>query len=266
LKPSITQQQIFDALGALLTALLPQLQGKIVEGQVNRVASLLGDYIEMWPLSFPRLGTNYDTPVDCKFVASITPNAGGQNSTMAVSAVEIGQLDIESIVFGPGVAPGTVIISGPENGGSGNYVVSLSQSVPARIMSAGVIETATSTEVIIQCDVHGKCSGDNAQVISQGIRSAFAVDQMSGTGVTPLYSDDPRQSPFETAAKQFENRWTIDVHLQVTPVISTPQEFSDSTTITLVDVDVQFPVTDELTTDLTNPNNEVVVPTTLTGV
>lgn len=263
MKPSITQDQIFVALGNLLTALLPDLTGQIVEGQVNRVSSLLGDYIEMWSLSRPRLATNFDTPVDCKFIASLSPIAGTNTSTMSVTAMQVGEIEVGLTISGVGILPNTAIKSGPD--ASGNYVVSQSQTVSSQVMSAGAIQTATSTEVIIQCDVHGDNSADNAQVISQAIRSEFAVDQMSGTGVTPLFSDDPRQAPFETAAKQYEERWTIDVHLQITPVISMPVQFSDSATIKLVDVDVVY-VDPTLTTDLTKQTNEVVVPTVLTGV
>lgn len=241
--PSITEAQVFEALGSLLATLLPQLGQQIVIGQVNRVPSLLGDYIEMWPLGRPRLGTNVDTPVDCKFTASLVP-IDANTSTMAVSSVTTGTIELGNQVFGVNVANNTVIASqtsGPV-GGVGNYVVSNSQTVASETMSAGEIQTATSTEFIIQCDVHGPNSGDNAQVMSQAIRSDFAVNQMSGTGVTPLFSDDPRQTPFITAADQYEERWSIDVHLQITPIISTPVEFSDSTTITTEAVDVEFPV------------------------
>ena len=84
-------------------------------------------------------------------------------------------------------------------------------------------------------------SGDNAQVVSNIIRSAFAVDQMAGTGVTPLFSDDPRQAHFQTAANQYEERWTVDVHLQFKPSVSTPQEFFDAVDLTVVNIDVAFP-------------------------
>jgi hypothetical protein len=264
--PSVTDAQVITALSNLLTALLPQLQGKIVQGQINRVSSMLGDYIEMWPLSRPRLATNYEIPVDCKFIASITPNAGGVTSTMAVTEITTGEIEIGDVIFGANVANNTVVQSIPPGGGSGDYIVSNSQTVAAEVMSAGAIETATSTEVVIQCDVHGDNSTDNAQVISQAIRSEFAVNQMDGTGVTPLFSDDPRQTPFITAANQYEYRWTIDIHLQITPTIATPIEFSDSVTIELVDVDVVYPDKNILTTDLTNQANELVVPTVVTGV
>jgi hypothetical protein len=234
--PSIVESAVFTALGNLLTAILPTGVSVIV-GQTNRVASPSGDYISMWPLRRPRLGTNLETPVDTKFTASITANQ------MIVTEISSGEIEEGNQVFGVGVANSTIVQSQSSGtvGGVGTYIVSGTQTVGSRIMSAGTLSIATSTEFVAQLDVHGPNSGDNAQVISNVIRSSFAVDQMAGTGVTPLFSDDPIQSPFHTAAVQYEERWTVDVHLQITPSISTPQEFYDAVALSLVDVDVVFP-------------------------
>jgi hypothetical protein len=234
--PSITEAQVFTALGNLLTTILPT-GVSIVVGQVNRVASPEGDYVVMWALSRPRLGTNFETPIDTKFTASITAGL------MDVTAIATGSIDPSNNVFGVGVADSTIVQfqqSGAP-GGIGIYAITPPQTVSSETMSAGTIAIAQSTEIIIQLDVHGAHSADNAQVISTIIRSEYAVDQMEATGVTPLFSDDPRQAPFDTAAKQYEDRWTVDVHLQFTPTISTPTEFADSAVVTLVDVDVAFP-------------------------
>lgn len=240
--PSITEKQIFTALGNFLQVILPQLAGKVVVGQTNRVASPEGDYIEMWALSRPRLGTNVETPEDTKFTASIAP-LDATTSTMTVTAVDTGLIEQGNQVFAVGVANNTAVqsqIDGP-TGGAGHYVVSNAQTVGAGIMSAGTMSIETSTEFIAQLDVHGPNSGDNATVISNTFRSAYAVDQLDGTGVTPLYSDDPRQAPFITAASQYEDRWTVDVHMQFKPSVSTPQEFYDAVDLTVVNVDVAFP-------------------------
>jgi len=85
----------------------------------------------------------------------------------------------------------------------------------------------------MQIDVHGPNSAENAQVISTIFRSGFAVTQMAASGVTPLYSEDPRQAPFTTAADQFEDRWVIEAHLQIDPIIAVPQAYADSTSISL---------------------------------
>jgi hypothetical protein len=236
--PSVTEAQVLTALGNLLTVLLPQLTpSNIIIGQVNRVASPEGDYVVMWPLNRPRLGTNFEEPEDCKFTASIAADQ------MTVTGLFSGEIEAGNQVFGLGIANNTVVQSqsGGTPGGIGIYLVTPAQTVTSETMSAGTLSIATSTEFIAQLDVHGPNSGDNAQVISNAIRSEFAVNQMAGTGVTPLFSDDPRQAVFETAAKQFDERWTVDVHLQITPSISTPQEFYDAVDLTLVDVDVVYP-------------------------
>lgn len=237
--PSITQDAINTALGNFLTAILPA-GVEVVVGQVNRVASPEGDYVVMWPLRRPRLGTNVDTPVDSKFTASIS---GGVMTVSAVDAVLNGPIGIGSVIFGVNVASNTTVASlGSGTGGVGTYNVTPSQTVGSETMSAGVIEVEQSTEVVMQVDVHGPSSGDNSQTISTLFRSGYAVERMAASGVTPLYAEDPRQTPFTTAASQYEERWTIDVHLQINPIISVPQEFADSATIEVVDVDVVYPV------------------------
>lgn len=241
--PSITQEAVETALGDLLKAILPA-GVEIVVGQTNRVPSPEDNYVTFWPLRRPRLGTNYETPIDTKFTASMTP-IDANTATMAVTAIATGSIEPSNQVFGVGVADSTVVVSQTSGGvgGIGNYVVSPAQTVASTTMSAGVLEIAQSTEVVYQIDVHGPNSADNAQVISTVSRSEFAVNQMAGTGVTPLFADDPNQAAFMTAASQYEDRWTVDIHLQITPTISTPQQFSDSIALTVVDVDVAFPAT-----------------------
>jgi len=71
------------------------------------------------------------------------------------------------------------------------------------------------------------------------MRSMYACDLFAATGydVTPLYADDPRQSPFLNAESQIEFRWTCDIQLQVNSIVLAPQQFSDS-----VVVGIQSPV------------------------
>lgn len=261
--PSITQDNINTALGNLLKAVLPSAVTVIV-GQTNRVASPEGDYVVMWSLRRPKLATVFETTSDTEFEASI---AGNQ---MTVLGLESGLIKPGNTVFGTNVADGTIVQSqsSGSTGGAGVYTVSGSQTVFLETMSAGTMTIAQSTEVVMQVDVHGTNSDDNAQVISTIIRTAFAVDQMAASGVTPLYADEPRQVPFITAAQQYEDRWMVEIHMQVTPSVVTPQEFYDVVELNLVDVDVVFPVPPEgtLTTDLSDPDNNVLIPVLLTGI
>jgi hypothetical protein len=231
---SITQDSINIALGDLLKAMLPQLRpGKIVVGQVNRVPAPEGDFIVMWPLRRPRLGTNLDTMADAEFEGSI------DGDQMTITDVIRGVMNIDATVFGVGIAIGTTVseqISGTP-GGVGVYAVTPAQDVAATIISAGQAIVMQPTEVVVQIDVHGPASAENAQTISTLFRDPFAVEHLEGTGLSPLYADDPRQMPFNTAAVQYEDRWIVEAHLQVDPTVAVSQEFASSLTIDLYNVD-----------------------------
>lgn len=234
--PSIAQDAVNTALGNFLTSILPA-GVKVIVGQVNRVAEPEGDFVVMWPLRRPRLATNLETSADTKFEGSIA------GTVMTVSAVDFGEILSGNPVFGTGVADGTTVVdqlTGP-TGGAGTYTVSPEQTVSAITLSAGTTEVEQDADCVMQLDVHGPGSTDNAQTISTLMRSAYAVDQLAPSGLAPLYADDPRQLPFINAANQFEDRWSVDVHLQINPVVSAPQQFADAVTLTIVDVDVAYP-------------------------
>lgn len=235
--PSITEKTIIDALGNFLTAILSLPASNIIVGQVNRVASPEGDYCVMWPLRRPRLSTNVDTSADAKFTGSIA------GTVMTITAVFAGEMNVGATVFGVGVAANTTVsaqLTGP-SGGIGTYTIGPSQTIGQITLSAGQTEIEQSTEVVYQIDVHGTESGNNSQTIATLFRDAYGVSLFAGTGVTPLYAEDPRQMPFETAADQFEDRWTIDVHMQADPVLSVPQQFADQANVIVIDVTEAFP-------------------------
>lgn len=219
---SLTESVVFTALRAFLVSILPA-SVEIIQAQSNRVPEpSVPDFVTMTMLRRPRLATNIDTPADAKFTGSIT---GG---VMTITAVNFGVLAVGSTVFGVGVASNTTVQSfGTGAGGAGTYNITPAQNVAATTLSAGAISVAQSTEVVTQLDIHGPNSADNAQIIATLFRDAFAVDQMAATGVTPLYADDPRQAAFFNAEQAYENRWVVDVHMQISPVVNVPQDFAD---------------------------------------
>lgn len=234
--PSITQDDINVALGSFLTAVLPA-GVTIIIGQVNRVPSPEGDYCVYWPLRRPRLATNVDTSIDAKFTGSIA------GTVMTITEVIAGPMNVGATVFGVGVAANTIVseqTSGP-TGGAGTYTISPSQAVTSTTLSAGQTEIEQSTEVVMQVDVHGTAAGDNVQTISTAFRDAYGVSLFAGTGVTPLYAEDPRQLAFQPASVQFEDRWSIDLHMQADPTIAVPQQFADQANVTVIDVIEAFP-------------------------
>jgi hypothetical protein len=237
---SITQAQINSAVGDFITLItgIPA-----VVGQVNRVPSFLGDFAEMWPLSRPRLSTNLETPADSKFTAAIA------GTLMTVSALDPNPnlnapISIGSIIFGVGVAVNTVVVAPPGTGtgGIGTYTISPSQSIGApQTMAAGTIQVEEDVEVVMQVDVHGPNSAENASILNALFRDGYAADQLEPLGVSPFYADDPRQVPFITAAKEYETRWTVDLHMQVNLIVSIPMQFADGIVLTVANVDVTQP-------------------------
>lgn len=90
----------------------------------------------------------------------------------------------------------------------------------------GVATIEQATQIDVQLDIHGPNSGDNAQIISTVLRSGFGVYlfNQAGLGVVPLYSEEPRQTPFINGEQQFEVRWIVDAVLQINPALSVSVE------------------------------------------
>jgi hypothetical protein len=107
---------------------------------------------------------------------------------------------------------------------------------------SGITEYVQPTKLTVQVDVHGPNSDENVQLISTMFRDEYAVDQfgLSGQDVTPLYCNDPHQVPFINGEQQFEFRWSVDMFLQVNPVITLPQQFATVVNVDLVSVDATY--------------------------
>ena len=237
---SITEANLFQALGDFLTSILPTGTG-IYRAQVNRVAEPTeADFVMMTPGPRVRLETNVDSFVDALFEGSIA------GATLNITAVGYGVLGVGSPVFGVGVASGTAITAlGTGSGGVGSYTVAPApQTVPGPVaIAAGGKAILEPTEVTVQLDVHGPHSADNAQTISALFRDDFAVQFFDDTGfdLAPLYTSDPRQIPFSNDQQQVEYRWVIDAVLQVNPVLTVPQQFADALAVGVVSVDAAYP-------------------------
>ena len=213
---------------------------EIVEGQDNRVPEpLSNDFVVFVVLRRDRLATNVDAFVDCAFTASIA------GSVLNVSVVQIGSITPGALLFGSGILVGTTVsgaLSG--TGGIGTYSVNLSQIISSEQMAAGSMTALQPVDVLIQLDVHGPNSSENAQIISTLFRDdfAFQIFRNSGFDVAPLYADDPKQIPFINAEQQYEYRWSIDAHLQANQVVlGLPQQFASTVTLNIESVTRIFP-------------------------
>lgn len=112
----------------------------------------------------------------------------------------------------------------------------------ADIPSAGVKRIAMPTAVTVQIDVHGPNSADNSAIIAAVFRDETAADglALSGFDIAPLYTSEPRQTPFINAEQQVEFRWAIDLTLQVNPIITIAQDFADHLAVVLTGVNTTY--------------------------
>jgi hypothetical protein len=241
---SPTQSNVQAALAAFLQNVTGLVVGDtIISGQGNRASEPSATtFVVMTPIRFTRLETNLDEYADVQFTASIA------GTSMVVTDVAYGLLMPGAIVFGPGVAVGTSIVSGPGAGGTGTYVVSQSQTVPSQTMACGAETLTQGAEVTVQLDFHSAdlTAGDLAQAVSTAFRDEYGTTFFAGLdapldGIVPLYADDPVQRPFLNAEQQYEWRWVLEARLQANQVVSVPQQFLTSAKVTPKSVTATFP-------------------------
>ena len=234
----ISEDQINTEIGNFIAGLVPGVE--VVVGQVNRVPEPASpDFVVMWPILRERLATNHTEFVDALFEGSIT------SDTLTITHVNYGSIDVGSPVFGEGVLTNTFVterITGI--GGVGDYKVSKAQEVTIRVIAAGQRDDTVPTKLTIQADIHGPSSADNVQRILTLFRSDYATDIM--INVVPLYTSDPRQMPFINAEQQIENRWSIDLVMQVNPTVVTPQQFFDDALIDNIVVTINTPADEQI--------------------
>ena len=97
----------------------------------------------------------------------------------------------------------------------------------------------------VQIDVHGPNSPENSQIITSLWRSEAATLYFSRNGyssMAPLYSEDPKQIPFADSEQQIEERWVIDLYMQINPTTTSFQDFADTLVATAINVEQTYPV------------------------
>lgn len=136
---------------------------------------------------------------------------------------------------------------------TGNFVTMTSLltpmiSTPKEVWTPGTVNPGiesnlTSSRWRCQLDFYGPGAQDAATIVSRLIRTEYACDQFTASGVDmqPLYADEPRNTAMINAEQQYEERWTFDFHAQFNPVVSTPLDFASTLTAELVEVDTTYP-------------------------
>lgn len=235
---SPSQEDCYTGVRAFLLTILPA-GTEVVVGQVNRVPQPEGEnHVVIWPLLRDRLGTNLRSDGDVKYIGSI------DDKVLTVTDAQAGQIVVGNFVFGVDVAEGTRvtdILTGV--GGIGTYSVNNSQTVGSRVLSSGAVGLVQKTDLIFQIDSHGPSSPEFAQMISTFFRDTYSIEWLKENGypVVPLYTEEPRQRPFNNAENQVEEKWSVDVHFQVDVLVSAPQQYADAVAVDLINVDAVYP-------------------------
>lgn len=234
-----TQDDVQIALRDFLIAVLPE-GVDIFIGVQNRVPETRdGRFVIMVPLRMTRLRTNVDSSSDTRFVGSAL------DDVMTVTEVDFGAINIGATIFGVGVLFQTVVLSQPGGapGGVGSYLISKPQSFASQVLAAGQKSIEVGTEVVVQLDFHSanNTASDLAQTVAAAFRDPYGVDLLKGTGVVPLYADDPRYVPFINENQQYEWRWVLETHMQINPIVTLPQQYADDVEVPLNSVEASFP-------------------------
>jgi len=232
---SLTEAQIFKALGLFLTAVLPT-GTPVFKAMTNRVPEPHEtNFVSMTPILRERLETNVDSYDDVLDVQVLTFAALTTIPVVGDTVVN-GGATASGVVTAVTATDVTVNTLAQQYFAIGDVVSNTTHAGVVGTMTGLAYGSATSMQPIkmtIQLDVHGPLGGDNAQIISTLLRDTYGVDQFatSGFDVTPLYASDPKQLPFLNGEEQIETRWVVDAVLQCNPVVTIPQQYGQTATV-----------------------------------
>jgi hypothetical protein len=232
---SLTEAQIFKALGLFLTDVLPA-GTPVFKAQTNRVPEPREtNFVSMTPILRERLETNIDSYDSAQDVQVLTFAALTTTPVVGDTVVN-GGATARGVVTAVAATTVTVNTLAQQYFAIGDVVSNTTHAGVVGTMTGLSYGSATSMQPIkmtIQLDVHGPLAGDNAQIISTLLRDTYGVDQFatSGFDVTPLYTSDPKQLPFINGEEQIETRYVVDAVLQCNPVVTLPQQYGQTAVI-----------------------------------
>lgn len=265
---SPTQSDIQKALGLFLMDVTGLSTAAIVAAIPNKVAEpKFPNFIVMTLLRFERISTSVDGYEDVKFLGTVA------SQVLTVSQMIAGTIESGDPLSGTGVPFGTIIVSQIDgvSGGVGTYNINSEIAISQQaVLSAGTKSITMSSVAVVQLDFHsdGYASSGFAQTVSATFRDPYGVEFFAGLDaplntIGPLYADQPAMRPFVNAEKNYEWRWVLEARLQVNQTVSVPQQFFDSITVQLIDVDAVYPPDfpgGSFSLDFSNPDNSQYIP------
>jgi hypothetical protein len=226
--------EVLTVARAVLLALLPD-GVEVIRAYANRVPEPIGpDFVVLSPLRRERLSTNRDIDLDLKVIGSIA----GETMTVPTGPA----LAPGYGLYGPGVVRGSVITAaGPD---AHTYTVAPPQTAPAgSTLYVGRHLMSQPIDYVFQADVFGPASSRNVEAIATIWRDdagcqAVQVAAAAFGEMQPLFADDPHMAAFQSAESAWEDRWIVDLHLQINTVVTVGQQFADTLAITMLPVDL----------------------------
>lgn len=149
------------------------------------------------------------------------------------------------------VPAGTEVVQGLDNGVPmplGGYVLMTLVLQTAlstnRHTYDGVDEQTveTSVQLDVQLDFYGPSAASWAVQAVQLLRDEIGCTALK-PNASPFYCSDPMQAALTTAEQNYLDRWIATLSLQYNPVTTVPQDYADSASVELVEVDSRFPPT-----------------------
>lgn len=106
-----------------------------------------------------------------------------------------------------------------------------------------LVNTATidgPKRIDVQIDFYGEISSELCNVAKMTLRSAYGFEKFP-SNIKPLYTDDGIQGPLISGEQQYVGRWTLTVFMQYNPIVTVPQDFSDSGSVNeLIPADIFY--------------------------
>ena len=99
-------------------------------------------------------------------------------------------------------------------------------------------------EIVLQVDCYSddpESARMRAECLGAISRTSLGVDFFRQHGLSSLYADPPRNTTVVVDAEKYVHRWTVDVHLTYTHMMTLDASGFSSAAVKVVNVDVKFP-------------------------
>ncbi len=147
------------------------------------------------------------------------------------------------------VPVGTEVVQGQDNRVAqpkGSHVVMqaiVQQRLSTNVHAFNAVDLQTIQNFVqlrMQLDFYGAAAYEWGQAASTLLRDAIACDALAPV-CQPLHADDAHLAPLITGEQQYLRRATVEAYIQWNPIVTLPQEYADTLSAILVNIDEAYP-------------------------